>query len=101
AVAGISQADRLSIAGGDRGDGQREAGDAPDGCRSRHAANVTIREMTGALLAALLLQAPTGAPAAPPETAPTKTTARLEIRGGADCISRGDLTARVAARSAR
>jgi len=57
--------------------------------------------MTGALLAALLLQAPTGAPAAPPETAPTKTTARLEIRGGADCISRGDLTARVAARSAR
>jgi hypothetical protein len=53
----------------------------------------------GGLLIALFLQSSSAAPAAPPETNTTK--ARLDLRGGADCISRGDVVARVAARSAR
>ena len=53
----------------------------------------------GALLAALLLQTASGAPGTASETATTR--ARLDLRGAADCISRGDLAARVAARSAR
>jgi len=52
----------------------------------------------GALLVALWFQGAIGpSPAAP--AAPTK--ARLELRGGADCLSPGDLAARVAGRTAR
>jgi len=53
----------------------------------------------GALLAALLLQTASGAPGTPSETGTTR--ARLDLRGAAECISRSDLAARVAARSAR
>jgi hypothetical protein len=53
----------------------------------------------GALVVALLLQSPASAPAAAPEAASTK--ARLELRGAADCLSRSDLTARVATRTPR
>ena len=52
-----------------------------------------------ALLSALLLQGAIGAPGTAPEAAPTR--ARLDLRGPADCISRADLAARVAARSPR
>jgi len=53
----------------------------------------------GGLLIALFLQSSSAASAAPPETIATK--ARLDLRGGVDCVLRGDLAARVAARSAR
>jgi len=53
----------------------------------------------GALLIALLLQGAIGAPGNVPQAAPTR--ARLELRGAVDCISRGELAARVAARSPR
>ena len=43
----------------------------------------------GALLIALFLQSASGAPGAAPEGVSTK--ARLDLRGAADCISRGDL----------
>jgi len=54
---------------------------------------------SGALLVALLLQRPLDPAGAAPEAASTR--ARLELRGAADCISRNDLAARVAARSPR
>jgi hypothetical protein len=50
----------------------------------------------GALLVALFAQ---GAVAAAPGATPTR--ARLEVRGPADCVSRDDLAARIAARSPR
>jgi hypothetical protein len=53
----------------------------------------------GALLTALLLQTASAAPGTASEAGATR--ARLDLRGPADCISRGDLAARVAARSAR
>jgi hypothetical protein len=53
----------------------------------------------GALLLAFLSQSPVGAAAGAPDAAPTK--ARLELRGAGDCLTRGDVTARVASRSAR
>jgi hypothetical protein len=53
----------------------------------------------GALLIALFVQSASGPPGAAPEAVSTK--ARLDLRGAADCISRGDLAARVAARSPR
>ena len=49
----------------------------------------------GALLVALFFQSTNGTPDVVP------TAARLELRGPAECISRGDLAARVAARSRR
>jgi hypothetical protein len=52
----------------------------------------------GALLVALWLQGAI-APAAGTPAVPTK--ARLELRGGADCLSPGDLASRVAARTSR
>ncbi len=53
----------------------------------------------GALLVALLSQSPIGAT----EAAPAAVTARvrLDVRAAADCTSRGELAARVAARSPR
>lgn len=53
----------------------------------------------GALMTALLLQTASAAPGTASETGATR--ARLDLRGPADCISRVDLAARVAARSAR
>jgi len=55
----------------------------------------------GALLSALLLQSAIAAPGATAEATSTATKARLDLRGPADCVSRGDLAARVAARSPR
>jgi hypothetical protein len=80
---------------------QQEPSDAPDGCRWRHAADVTIGAMTsgGALLIALLLQGPTGASGGASDAPSTR--ARLELRGAGECISRGDLAARVGARTPR
>ena len=59
----------LAVARASRGERQQESGDAPDGSRSRHAADATIRAMTsgGALLVALFLQSASGAPGAAPE----------------------------------
>ena len=55
-----------------------------------------------ALLIALVLQSANGgAPDAAGSDVDTKTKARLELRGAAECLSRADLAARVAARSAR
>jgi len=54
----------------------------------------------GALLVALLLQSPNGAPGTGLEEGAV-ARARLEVRGGAECLSRSDLASRVAARSAR
>jgi hypothetical protein len=54
---------------------------------------------SGALLVALLFQSPSDTAGAAPEAA--STTARLELRGVADCISRSELATRVAARSPR
>jgi hypothetical protein len=54
----------------------------------------------GALLVALFFQSTNGAPRPTPDVVPT-AAARLEVRGPAECISRGDVTARVAARSRR
>ena len=51
------------------------------------------------MLVALLLQSPSDTAGAAPDAA--VTTARLELTGAADCISRNELAARVAARSAR
>jgi len=57
---------------------------------------------SGVLLLALLLQSATAAPPAVSAAATaTATKARLELRGAGDCISRGDLAARVAARTPR
>jgi hypothetical protein len=53
----------------------------------------------GALLIALLSQSAPAAPVPAPDAVPTK--ARLELRGPAECISRGDVAARVAARTGR
>src|SRR3954454_19128601 len=53
---------------------------------------------SAALLVALLFQSPGGAPA------PTETgtpSVRLDVRAAAGCTSRGDLEARIAARSSR
>ena len=57
----------------------------------------------GALLIALLSQSPVGAAAAAPEAPPDAATtkARLELRGAGECLTRADVTARVASRSAR
>jgi len=52
-----------------------------------------------ALLVALLSQGPTVTPDAPSEAAPTRV--RLEVRAASECTSRGDLAARIAARSSR
>ncbi len=52
-----------------------------------------------ALLVALLSQGATVAPNAPSEAAPTRV--RLEIRAASECTSRGDLAARIEARSPR
>ena len=54
---------------------------------------------SGALLVALLLQGPIDTADAAPEAPSTR--ARLELRGVAECVSRDDLAARVAARSPR
>src|SRR6476659_4910907 len=99
--------DRLAVARARRDQRQQggrrepEMPHALDAFRSRHAADATIRAMTpgGGLLIALLLQSASAAPAAPPDAPSTR--ARLDVRGGADCVSRGDLAARVAARSPR
>jgi hypothetical protein len=66
-------------------------------------ASATIRTMLsgGALLIALFLQSAIAAPGVPAEATSTSTKARLDLRGPADCVSRGDLAARVAARSPR
>jgi hypothetical protein len=63
--------------------------------------NGTILAMTpaSALLAALLLPIQIGVAGAAPE--PGKTTVHLEVRASADCATRSDLIARVAARSPR
>ena len=99
AVPPVSEVDRLAVAGGHGGKGHDEPDDAPDARRRRHAADVTIRAMTssGALLVALFFQSPID----PAGAAPQATRARLELRGAADCISRSELAARVAARSSR
>jgi hypothetical protein len=95
--------DRLPFAGRHRNERDENAGDAAGDRRSSHGANATIRAMMpgGALLIALLLQSPPpgAAAAAPPDVA--KTEARLDLRGAADCISRADVAARVAARTPR
>jgi hypothetical protein len=52
-----------------------------------------------ALLVALLMQGASGAAGAGPDGAVTR--ARLEVRAGAECMSRTDLVARVASRSPR
>jgi hypothetical protein len=54
---------------------------------------------SGALLVALLFQSPIDTAGAASEAATTR--ARLEVRGAADCISRNEVVARVAARSPR
>jgi len=53
----------------------------------------------GALLVALLSQSPIGATEAAPAAVAARV--RLEVRAAADCTSRSELTARVAARSPR
>jgi hypothetical protein len=95
--------DRLAVASAQSGQREQAEGDVSDGVGSRDAPDVTIREMTsgGALLIALVLQSaqsPIAAPATP-EAGPTR--ARLDLRGPADCVSRADIVARVAARTPR
>jgi hypothetical protein len=54
---------------------------------------------SAALLLALVVHSASGTPGAASDTSSTR--ARLDLRGATDCISRGDLAARVAARSPR